>query len=194
MLCVAKDSKFKTVDDLIKFAKENPGKLTINGAGLFVGHHIATLQLEKAAGIKMTYIPEKGGTDALQSVLSGKVLAGFNNLADVYRSQDRLNIIAIADVKRHEFLPDVPTFRELGIDVDDASVNFRGYAMPKGVDPAIVEKAAKIVPAMFQDPEVLKRMRESGSPMLILDREQVKKMFAEKQKTLEVLLKELRNE
>lgn len=194
VLCVAKDSKFKSVDDLVKYAKENPGKLTINGAGLFVGHHIATLQLQKAAGLKVTYIPEKGGTDALQSVLSGKVLAGFNNLADVYRSQDRLNILAIADVKRHEFLPDVPTFRELGIDIDDASVNFRGYAMPKGVDPAIVDKAAKIVPAMFNDPEVVKRMRESGSPMLILDREQVKKMFAEKQKTLEALLKDLRND
>ncbi|WP_300708149.1 tripartite tricarboxylate transporter substrate binding protein [uncultured Desulfovibrio sp.] len=194
VLCVAKNSKLTSVDELVKFAKENPGKLTINGAGLYVGHHIATLQLQKAAGIKVTYIPEKGGTDALQSVLSGKVLAGFNNLADVYRSQDRLTILAIADVKRHEFLPDVPTFRELGIDIDDASVNFRGYAMPKGVDPAIVDKAAKIVPAMFNDPEVVKRMQESGSPMLIMDREQVKKMFAEKQKTLEVLLKELRNE
>lgn len=194
VLCVAKDSKLKSVDDLVKFAKENPGKLTINGAGLYVGHHIATLQLQKAAGVKVTYIPEKGGTDALQSVLSGKVLAGFNNLADVYRSQDRLTILAVADVKRHEFLPDVPTFRELGIDIDDASVNFRGYAMPKGVDPAIVDKAAKIVPAMFNDPEVVKRMRESGSPMLVMDREQVKKMFIEKQKTLEALLKDLRNE
>ena len=194
VLCVAKDSKFKSVDDLVKFARENPGKLTINGAGLYVGHHIATLQLQKAAGLKVTYIPEKGGTDALQSVLSGKVLAGFNNLADVYRSQDRLTILAVADVKRHEFLPAVPTFRELRIYIDDASVNFRGYAMPKGVDPAIVEKAAKIVPAMFNDPEVVKRMRESGSPMLVMDREQVKKMFVEKQKTLEALLKDLRND
>mgnify|MGYP000205293416 CR=1 FL=1 len=59
----------------------------------------------------MSYIPEKGGTEAIQNVLGGKVMAGFNNLADVYRSQDRLTILAIADVKRHEYLPDVPTFR-----------------------------------------------------------------------------------
>ena len=89
-------------------------------------------------------------------------MAGFNNLADVYRSQDRLTILAIADVKRHEYLPDVPTLQELGYNVDDASVNFRGYALPKGVDPSIVDKAAKIVPVMFHDPEVVKRMKDSG--------------------------------
>ena len=64
--------------------------------------------------------------------------AGFNNLADVYRSQDRLTILAIADVKRHEYLPDVPTLQELGYNVDDASVNFRGYALPRSGNEHIV--------------------------------------------------------
>lgn len=192
VLVVAKDSPLKTVDDLVKFAKENPGKLTINGAGLYVGHHIATLQLQKDAGIKCTYIPEKGGTDAMQSVLSGKVMAGFNNLSDAGRAQDRLNILAIADVKRHEFLPNVPTFQELGYKgVDDSSVNFRGYAMPKGVDKAIVEKAANLTVKMFNDPEVLKRMKDSYSPMLILDRAKVQVMFKEKQAKLQELFKDI---
>ena len=125
-------------------------------------------------------------------MLGGKVMAGFNNLADVYRSQDRLTILAIADVKRHEYLPDVPTLQELGYNVDDASVNFRGYALPKGVAPSIVDKAAKIVPVMFHDPEVVKRMKDSGSPMLIMDRAQVLEMFQKKQETLKALLSDLR--
>lgn len=192
VLVVAQDSPFRTVDDLIAFAKENPGKLTINGAGLYVGHHIAALQLQKDAGIKCTYIPEKGGTDAMQSVLSSKVMAGFNNLSDAGRAQDRLVILAVADMKRHEFLPDVPTFQELGYrGVDDTSVNFRGYAMPKGVDSAIVEKAARITPMMFKDEEVLKRMKDSYSPMLILDRSQVQAMFREKQAKLVELFKDI---
>lgn len=192
VLVVGKNSPFKSVGDLVKFAKENPGKVTCNGAGLYVGHHIATLQLQKAAGIKLAYIPEKGGTDALQNILSGKIMAGFNNLADVYRAQDRLTILAVADVKRHEYLPDVPTLKELGYDVDDSSVNFRGYAFPKGVDPAIVEKAARIVPAMFKDPEVIKRMKDSGSPMLVMDRDEVKELIRKKQETLKALLSDLR--
>lgn len=190
VLVVARDSPFRSVDDLITFARENPGKLTVNGAGLYVGHHIAALQLQKDTGIKYTYIPEKGGTDAMQSVLGSKVMAGFNNLSDAGRAQDRLVILAVADMKRHEFLPDVPTFQELGYrGVDDTSVNFRGYAMPKGVDPAIVEKAARITPMMFRDEDVLKRMKDSYSPMLILDRAQVQAMFRDKQAKLMELFK-----
>ena len=58
---VAKDSPFNSMEDVVNYAKENPGKLTFSGAGLFVGHHIAALQLEKEAGVKMAYIPTKGG-------------------------------------------------------------------------------------------------------------------------------------
>ncbi len=192
VLVVAKDSPFQTVTDVVEFAKANPGKLTINGAGLYVGHHIATLQLMKATGVKMTYIPEKGGTDAMQNLISGKVLSGFNNLSDAFRAQDRLRILAIADVKRHEFLPDVPTFQEVGLEaVDDTSVNYRGYAFPAGVDPAIIEKAAAITPVMFNDPKVVENMQKSGSPMHILTRDEVKQLFKEKDAALRVLLKDL---
>lgn len=192
VLIVSKDSEFNTVEDLVKYAKENPGKVTVSGAGMFVGHHIAFLQLEKAAGIKMTYIPEKGGVDAIQSVIGGKVKAGFNNLADAFRGTDQLKILAIADVQRHEYLPDVPTFKEKGIDVDDSSVNFRGVALPKGTPQPIIDKCADIFPKMFNDKSVVKKMKESGSPMRVLDRAAVQKMFQAKQAYLKELLKDLK--
>jgi len=191
VLIVPKDSPYKTVKDLVEYAKANPGKVTINGAGLLVGHHIATLQLEKAAGIKLTYIPEKGGTDAFQAVYSHKVIAGFNNLADAFRNTDNLNVLAIADLKRHPFLPDVPTFQELGYDVDDASVNFRGFCFVKGVPQEIVDKAADMSLRMFNDPMVAAKMKESGSPLHILNREDTKKMFQAQKAKLEVLLQTL---
>ena len=75
--------------------------------------------------------------------------------------------------------------------MDDTSVNFRGYAMPKGVDQAIVDKAAGIVVKMFNDEEVLRRMKDSYSPMLILDRAKVQAMFKDKQAKLQELLQEL---
>jgi tripartite-type tricarboxylate transporter receptor subunit TctC len=78
VLIVPKDSPFKTAQELINYAKENPKKITVSGAGMFVGHHIAFLQFSEAAGIEMTYIPEKGGVPAMQSVVAGKVKAGFN--------------------------------------------------------------------------------------------------------------------
>ncbi|MDR0466393.1 MAG: tripartite tricarboxylate transporter substrate binding protein [Deltaproteobacteria bacterium] len=188
VLVVAMDSPHKTVDDLVKFAKANPKKLTINGAGLYVGHHIATLQLQKAAKIEMTYVPEQGAADALRALYGKTVLSGFTNLADAYRAQDRLRILAIADIKRHEYLPNVPTFKELGYDIDNASVNFRGFAFPAGVPKEVIEHAAKVVPAMFNDPIVASKMKESGSPLHILSREEVQKLIANQKAVLSELL------
>jgi tripartite-type tricarboxylate transporter receptor subunit TctC len=188
VLIVPANSPIKNVKDYVEYAKANPGKLTVNGAGLYVGHHIATLQLEQATGIKLTYIPEKGGTDAFQNVYTGTVMSGFNNLADAYRGKDRVRILAIADLKRHEFLPDVPTFKELGYDIDDSSVNYRGFAFVKGVPQHIIDKAVKIVPAMFNDPMVIDKMKESGSPIKVLDSVEAKKMFASQKEKLEKLL------
>jgi len=57
ILVVAKDSPFNSAKDLIEFAKKNPGKVTCSGAGLYVGHHIALLQLNKSCGVNVKYIP-----------------------------------------------------------------------------------------------------------------------------------------
>lgn len=192
VLIVPKDSEFNTVEDFVKYGKENPKKITVTGAGMFVGHHIAFLQLEKAAGIQMTYIPEKGGVPAMQSVIAGKVKAGFNNLSDAFRNQDRLKILAVADLERNDFLPDIPTFKEAGVDVDDSSVNFRGVVLPKGTPQEIIDKCADVFPKMFNSKQILSKMKDSGSPVRVLDRAQVLKMFQEREAYLSELLKELK--
>ena len=194
VLIVGKDSPLKSVKDFIAYAKKNPGKITVSGAGLYVGHHIATLQLEKAANIKLTYVPAKGGVAALQMVMGGQVMAGFNNLSDAYRNQDRVKILAIADNERNkEFLPNVPTFKENGINVDDSSVNFRGIMVPKGTPQPVIDMLAANVPKMFEDKKVKAKMKDGGSPLHIMTRDQVIKMFQARQKYLETLLKELRH-
>lgn len=193
VLIVGKDSEFNSVQDLVDFAKKNPGKVTVSGAGLYVGHHIASLQLEKAAGVKLTYVPTKGGVPALQYVMGGKVMAGFNNLSDAYRSRDRLKILAVADMERNqEFLPDVPTFKEAGIEVDDSSVNFRGLMVPKGTPQEVIDKLAERVPKMFDDKKVKAKMEAGGSPMRVMDRQKVADMWQRRQEYLTELLAELR--
>ena len=193
VLVVNKDSKFNSVKDLAAWATDNPGKVTVSGAGLFVGHHIAFLQIQKALGAKLSYVPHKGGAPALKSVLGGQVMAGVNNLSDSYRSRANLNILGIADLQRDEqFLPDVPTFKEQGYDVDDSSVNFRGIMVRKGTPQTVIDKLAEIAPAMFANARVAKQMRIGGSPIRIMDRAAVKKMWAERQTFLTDLLKGLK--
>ncbi len=192
VVVVGKDSKYNTIGELMDFAKENPGKVTLSGAGLYVGHHIAALQIEKASGTKLAYIPTKGGgAAAMKAVIAGDVIAGVNNLSDAYRAQSAGNvkILAIADVQRNEqFLPDVPTLMESGYDVDDSSVNFRGLMVPKGTDPAIIDMLAAKVPAMFESARVKKQMDAGGSPLKIMKRDEVLQMWKDREVYLTELL------
>ena len=188
---VPADSPFNSMQDVVAWSTDNPGKLTFSGAGLFVGHHIAALQIEKAAGVKMAYIPNnKGGAGAMKAVIAGEVMGGVNNLSDAFRAREAgsIKILGVADLERNEFLPDVPTMAEQGLDVDNASVNFRGVMVPKGTPQDIIDKLAATVPTMFANGRVQKRMKAGGSPMHVMNREEVLAMWAARQKTLEALL------
>ncbi len=192
VLIVGADSPYNTVEELINFAKENPGKVTLSGAGLYVGHHIAALQIMKATDTKLAYIPTSGGgAAAMKAVIAGDVIGGINNLSDAFRALEAGNVkvLAVADLERStEFLPDVPTFKEAGYDVDNASVNFRGVMVPVGTDPEVIDMLAEKVPAMFASDRVAKQMAAGGSPMMIMTREEVQTMWAARQETLTELL------
>lgn len=191
---VAADSPFNTMDDVVNYAKENPGGLTFSGAGLFVGHHIAALQLEKAAGVKLAYIPNnKGGAGAMKAVIAGEVLGGVNNLSDAFRAREAGNvkILGVFDLERNDFMPDVPTLMEQGYDIDNASVNFRGVMVPKGTPQPIIDKLAGTVPEMFKNGRVAGKMKAGGSPMHIMTRDEVLEMWAAREATLEELLADL---
>jgi tripartite-type tricarboxylate transporter receptor subunit TctC len=192
---VPKSSTFGSLADVVAYSKKHPGKLTVSGAGILVGHHIAALQFQRASGIKFAYRPTKGGgAAAMKAVVNGDVMAGFNNLSDAYRAlqSGSVKILGVADLERNsEFLPDVPTFREQGIDIDNSSVNYRGIMVPKGTPPATVDYLARQVLKMFQDRRVAKRMKASGSPIRIMSREKVRSMWVERQKYLKELLRGL---
>ncbi len=192
VVVVGKDSEFNTMGELIDHAKANPGKVTVSGAGLFVGHHIAALQIEKASGAKLAYIPTKGGgAAAMKAVIAGDVVAGINNLSDAFRAREAGNvkILGVADLERDkDFLPDVPTLKEAGLDVDNSSVNFRGLMVPKGTPQEVIDKLAAKIPEMFGNGRVAKRMKAGGSPMKVMTREEVQKMWAERQAYLKELL------
>ena len=188
VLIVGKDSPFNTVADLLAHADANPGAVTISGAGKFVGHHIAFLQFAKASGKDLTYIPAKGGVDALRLVKAGEVSAGFNNLSDSARSAADLKILAVADLTRHAYLPDLPTLMESGVDVDDSSVNFRGLMVPAGTPQDVIDFLASKTPDMFNDGKTQGKMKSTNSPARVMTRDEVIAMWNERQAYLTDLL------
>ena len=189
VLLVASDSPFRSVIDFVRAARASPGKLKVSGAGEFVGHHIALLQLEKATNIKTDYISDKGGAGSLQQIISGEVQAGFSNMSDAYRQGKQVRILAIADLERNAVIPGVPTFLEMNINVDDSSVNYRGLMVPKGTPPEIIDRLSEAAIKMFNNEAVIEKMKDGGAPLQVMNRESVIAMWYKRRAQLAVLLR-----
>ncbi len=84
--------------------------------------------------------------------------------------------------------------KELGIDVDDSSVNFRGLMVPKGTDSTIIDYLAERVPLMFNEKKTLGKMQQTNSPVRVMNRDEVIAMWQERQIALTDLLAELKEE
>jgi tripartite-type tricarboxylate transporter receptor subunit TctC len=144
VLCVHPSSLFKTAQELVAFAKANPGKLTLASAGIGTGIHLASEQFRQVTGIEFVTVPYRGGAPALADFLSGKVDFTFGAVPSI-----REHILAgkargLGMTRgRAPQLPDIPSMEELGYgSVDSASE--MGLVVPAATPAAIVEKLQQI--------------------------------------------------
>jgi putative tricarboxylic transport membrane protein len=116
MLTVRADSRFQTVDDFVKAARERPGTLTVAGTGTNGEDHIFTYLFEKAAGIKVKYVPFQSGGECATALLGGHVDAGVMNPNEIVAHVEakKARNLAVAARKRIAGAPDLPTFAERG--------------------------------------------------------------------------------
>ncbi len=160
ILLVRQDSEFKTLKDLIDYAKAHPGVVTAGGSGSSSANELGTMMLNKAAGIKITYIPFSGSGAATPALLGGHVgaLMSYSTMAVQYK--DKFRPLAIMSEERMSVLPDVPTFKELGYDIVEGA--YRGVAAPPGTPDDRVQYLADTFAKVMKDPEVVKKMDENG--------------------------------
>lgn len=164
---VRKDSPFKTVKDVFDYAKANPGKLKLGLVGPNSGHHLMLLDVQGKFDFKVTEIFYKGAADQNAAILGGEVDVMFGNLNDVMRSLDEMRVLALAAEKRNDFLPDVPTMREEGLDV--VSDIRRAFVAPKGIAPEQLAFLRDVFKKICEDPEYLKDMKQAGQPAEYMD-------------------------
>lgn len=141
---VKSDSPFKTLKDMIEFAKKNP-KIKIGGQGTMTAQHLMVLALADGADMPVSYVPFSGGAEVLTSLLGGHVPVVHTSpaTADQYVEAGKMRILGISGTKRLPQWPDVPTLRELGYDI--VITQYRGFMAKKGL-PA--EAKATIVDAI----------------------------------------------
>jgi tripartite-type tricarboxylate transporter receptor subunit TctC len=136
---VPANSPFKTISDLLAYAKKNPGALTYSTAGMATIPHVGMEQIAKAGQVELNHIPYRGSAEALQAVLSGQVMASADATSWVpHVESGALRLLAVWGTRRMPRFPNVPTLLESGVKMSDSSP--WGIVGPKGMDPIIVRK------------------------------------------------------
>ncbi len=159
-LVVSEASRLKTFGDFLKAAKDQPGKLNLGGSGLNSANHAAHQRLNQAFGITTTYVPFKGTGDMTMAVLGGHVDASITYTAFAINNKTKARALAVAMEARHPLLPDVPTFRELGVDWVDGA--YRGIGVPKSTPPEARRRLSDLWAALNADPEMKQLAEKSG--------------------------------
>ncbi|MFH1057609.1 MAG: tripartite tricarboxylate transporter substrate binding protein [Pseudomonadota bacterium] len=136
-IVVKQDAPWKTLKELLDYAKANPGKVTYATPGVGVMQHVTMEKLAQKEGIKWVHVPQKGGIEVITATMGGHVMVGAetSGWAPQVASGD-LRLLAIWTAERSNKWPDVPTLKELGYGIV-ASSPF-GIAGPKGMDPKVV--------------------------------------------------------
>jgi tripartite-type tricarboxylate transporter receptor subunit TctC len=159
-LVVPESSPFKTFQDLIAHAKANPNKLNFGGSGRNSANHASHERLNAAFGIKSTYVPYKGTGDMATAVVGSQIDGAVTYTAFAINNKTKVRALAVAMEKRHPLLPDVPTFRELGVDWVDGA--YRGIGVPKSTPPEVRKKVSDLWRALNTDPEMKELAAKSG--------------------------------
>lgn len=159
-LSVPASSPFKTLDELVAFAKENPGAVTVGTTGVGTDDHLAIRYLAQAAGIEVTHVPFAGSGPARTALIGGHISAAALNLGEAMpaATEGQVRILAQFGADTSELAPDVATAQSLGYDV--TMLSERGVGLPQGVDPAIVEKLAAAIARVAANDEFKSRNRE----------------------------------
>lgn len=154
-------SPWRTLAELIEHARAHPSKLNYGSPGVGSAGHTFVIGPQAYGGFSMTHVPYKGGADVVQAVLSGSVEVGgvLPNLVAPHLANGRLRALAVTAPKRSEFLPEIPTYRELGIAYDDGESY--GLVAPAGLPEAIATKVAAAVADAVKDAKFLETMRQS---------------------------------
>jgi tripartite-type tricarboxylate transporter receptor subunit TctC len=192
-LIVPPDLPAKTLKEVIDLAKAKPGTLNFSSPGLASTTFIAGAHFRKAAGINIVHVPFKSAPDAVTAVVRGDAQMYFApvNLSKELGEAGKVRAIASVTAQRIPDLPNVPTFRESGLDlVYDA---WFGILAPAGVPKDVVTKLNRDVVAILKTPEIDAKIKKQYAAVVTDTPEQFDKRIREETATLTEVFKAFTN-
>jgi len=173
ILVVRTQHPAKSVQDIIRMAKANPGKVTYGSSGVGSVLHLSGELLNTVVGIKMVHVPYKGTGPSMIDLLAGSIDTVFSNLppAVPFVNEGRMRGLAITTAARSPVLPNVPTMIESGVPNYDVASWF-GVMVPAKTPAAIVEKVNREVQRILKTPKTQEQLKSQGAdPMFKSARE-----------------------
>lgn len=164
------DDRFKSLKDLIDFAKANPAKLSVGGTGKFTGNHLGYLQFAQMAGIDASYVSFNGAAPQTAALLGGHVMAIYGDTFIFSDKKQELRVLAVATEKRLSDFPDAPTFKELGIDLVGGID--RGVTVPAGTPKERIKVLADAIRHATAKKEFIEGMQKLGFDLFNLGPEE----------------------
>jgi tripartite-type tricarboxylate transporter receptor subunit TctC len=179
-IAVPADSSIMTFQELVATAKARPGQLVFGGSGLNSANHAAHERFNALTGTKSVYVPYKGTGDMTIQLLGKHITGAMSYTAFVINNKGKIRALAVAMDKRHPQLPDVPTFKELGLDWIDGA--YRGIGMPKSTPPAVRKRVSDLWDALNRDPEMQERAAQNGFELTYIGVDKMDAFMRERQK------------
>ena len=164
ILVVRAQHPAKSVQDIIRMAKANPGKVTYGSSGVGSVLHLSGVLLNTVVGIKMVHVPYKGTGPSMIDLLAGSIDTVFSNLppAVPFVNEGRMRGLAITTAARSPVLPNVPTMIESGVPNYDVASWF-GVMVPAKTPAAIVERINREVQRILKTPKTQEQLKSQGA-------------------------------
>lgn len=179
-LIVDDDSPYETLADFVADAKKRPGEIRLSGSGKGTANHLAHLRFDHLTEIETTYSGYKGTGESMEALRAGKVDAAWGYVTVPPKHRGKVRLLAVATETRFENQPDVPTFRERGVDMIGGA--YRGIAVPKATPKAIRREISDIFLKISQDEETLARKNEFGFVPVIMPYDDLPAFMAQRTK------------
>jgi tripartite-type tricarboxylate transporter receptor subunit TctC len=192
VLVVREEAPWKSVQEFISAAKQQPNKITYSSSGIFGALHMPFVMLEHATGTSLWHVPYNGGGPAVQALLGSQVdvtVGGPATMIGQIKGK-RLRPLANFGDKRLASLPDVPTLKELGIDAE--YFIWSGLMAPAGTPPAIQQTLRDAVRQAVQDPDFKTAMARVETPVAYLDAPEFRKFWDADAKKLAETVKRIK--
>jgi tripartite-type tricarboxylate transporter receptor subunit TctC len=165
ILLVPAGAPWKTLKELIDDARSRPGKISYASSGVYGTIHTCFEMLAQAANVKLLHVPYKGGGPAMTALLAGETNLGAQSpgVSDPHIKAGKIRVLGSWAGSRTAALPDVPTMKEQGFDVE--FYIWAGVFAPAGLPPDVRERLTAAVRQSAQDPEFVKALANVNTPV-----------------------------